>query len=207
MSSPTAFERSFAFGHVSGISRGALDLHVELYRGYVRQVSILQGQADLLLQDASSEQSVQMRRDSVTQRLAFELNGMLLHELFFEQLDGQPSDPGPAAGGAFQHAINASFPSLEAWRLNVISLSQTRGIGWVITFRNPRSGMLGNYWIGEHHHAVPVGHQPIAVFDLWEHAYLPDHADGSRKEYMATLFRNLDWSVLDQRFGIHARCT
>jgi superoxide dismutase, Fe-Mn family len=204
VSAPTVVERPFAFGNVSGISRGALDLHVGLYHGYVRQVAMLQRQADILLHDSSSEPAVQMRRESVVQRLAFELNGMLLHELFFEQLDGQPSDPGAVSGSAFQYAINASFPSLDAWRMNVISLSQTRGIGWVITSRDPGSGLLGNYWIGEHHIGVPLGHQPIAVFDLWEHAYLPDHADGSRKEYMSTLFRNLDWSVLDQRIGMHA---
>lgn len=207
MSTPTVVERTFAFGNVSGISRGALDLHAELYRGYVRQVAMLQRQADILLHDSSSEPPVQMRRDSVAQRLAFELNGMLLHELFFEQLDGQPSGAGPASGSAFQHAIIAAFPSLDAWRMNVTSLSQTRGMGWVLTSRNPGNGLLGNYWISEHHIGVPVGHQPIAVFDLWEHAYLPDHADGDRKDYMSTLFRNLDWSVLDQRLGIHAQRT
>ena len=66
-------------------------------------------------------------------------------------------------------------------------------------------GLLGNHWIGAHHLGVPLGHQPIAVFDLWEHAYLPDHVDGGREIYMATLFRNMDWSVLDRRLGANVQ--
>jgi superoxide dismutase, Fe-Mn family len=205
MTTAPPVERTFAFAHVSGVSREALDLHIGLYRGYVRQVAILRRQADALSLETGSNEGIQLRRGAVDQRLAFELNGLLLHELFFEQLDGLPSDSDPSPGTPILEAITASFQSLDAWRKDVMRLSQTRGIGWVASCLDPRTGLLGNHWIGEHHLGVPLGHQPIAVFDLWEHAYLPDHVDGGREIYMATLFRNVDWSVLDRRLGANVQ--
>ena len=178
--------RSYAFENVVGISRGALDLHLSLYHGYVAQVGLL------------------LRQSEATHRLAFELNGLLLHELFFEQLNGTPSDPESSPEGQLLHVMNSSFASAAAWRQQVTQLAQTRGIGWVLTAVDAEGAVLRNFWVAEHHLGVPMGFHPIAVFDLWEHAYLPDHASGSRGDYMTALFRNLDWTVLQSRLTAQA---
>jgi Fe-Mn family superoxide dismutase len=96
-------------------------------------------------------------------------------------------------------AMDSSFGGLEAWRNDILQLAQTRGVGWVLSTREPGSNQLTNYWIGEHQLGVPAGVQPIAVFDLWEHAYMLDFAPSARGDYLNVLFQELDWAVLESR--------
>jgi Fe-Mn family superoxide dismutase len=189
----------FAFAAVEGLSRRALDLHLELYRGYVKQVNGLQKQVTELAALEQLSERDRLRKDGLIRRLAFEYNGMILHELFFEQLDGRPGGNGPAYDGVLHQAMQASFGGIEDWRNDIAQLAETRGVGWVVAARQAGSRRLINTWVSEHQLGLPVNVQIIGVFDLWEHAYLLDFAPSARGDYLSTLFRNLDWSVIESR--------
>jgi Fe-Mn family superoxide dismutase len=197
---PPAVAAPYSFKAVQGLSRKALDLHLELYRGYVKQVNSLQAQ---LAQQRSpgmrNDPALQLQRAGLVQRSAFERNGMYLHELFFEQLDGQPAGPAPSPGSVLMEAMDISFGGSDGWRADIEQLADTRGSGWVLSARHADSNQLANFWIADHHLGVPIGMRPIAVFDLWEHAYLLDFPVAARREYLGVLFRNTDWSVLERR--------
>ena len=199
MNNGTPAARAFEFRNVTGLSRAALDLHLDLYRGYVQQVKALH---QLEVELAGAIMSVEARRlceTGVTQQRSFEAAGMRLHELFFEQLDGEPTGPAPAAESRFALALSSSFMGTEDWIADIGRLAATRGVGWVVCFQEPGSLRLSNHWIAEHHLGIPIGQAALAVFDLWEHAYLPDFPDGKRDGYLETILANMDWSVVERR--------
>ncbi len=97
----------FEFSQVKGISREALDDHLHLYRGYVENTNkLLQ-----LALDARAGHGKQPDPETWVRRLAFEFNGMVLHELYFEALRG-PGSPLPTAG-VLAEAADISFGSLK----------------------------------------------------------------------------------------------
>lgn len=194
-SAPAPFTaRKFDFSNVEGLSDRALDVHRSLYEGYVKETNALLPFIYGHVPEAGAAE--RLRRDGLVRRFAFEYNGMVLHELFFEALRGR-SDP-PPANGAFAQAAMRSFGNFDAWQDDVRNLAQTRGIGWVITSLTGE-GRLTNAWIDEHSHGVPAKWTPIAAFDLWEHAYLIDFKPTDRLQYLKTLFDNIDWRVVDAR--------
>lgn len=194
------FAIHYDFAAVQGLSRKALNLHLDLYRGYVEQVNTLyHAQLDQLEMRPPSSEAQQRHTDGLVRRLAFEFNRMVLHELFFEQLDGESAATIPAPGSALKEAIDVSFGGFDNWRNDVRRVAGNRGIGWVISARQVDSNRLTNYWVSEHYLDVLTAVRPMAVFDIWEHAYVLDFARTARKDYLNVLFRNLDWSVLERR--------
>ena len=86
-------EASFKFREFGspGLSAPTLATHLDLYRGYLSQSNeLLAAMADLSLRRSAG--GVARPRESVARRLSFELDGVKLHEWYFEQLAG--------AGGA-----------------------------------------------------------------------------------------------------------
>jgi superoxide dismutase, Fe-Mn family len=195
---PAHYEaKKYDFSRVEGLSERALELHRGLYEGYVKETNAL---LPFVYPEATSEdKSVdgRLRNDGSVRRFAFEYNGMILHELFFDALRGK-SGP-PPASSAFLKAAERSFGSFDAWRSDVRTLAQTRGVGWVITTQLSKERRLANVWIDEHHHGLLADWRPVLAIDLWEHAYLIDYKPTERLSYLTTLFDNLDWQVIDAR--------
>lgn len=191
-------KRTFDLGRVQGLSTRALDTHLSLYETYVKQAnSVLE-----LLHDfpraydlASTER---LQRDGLVRRLAFELNGVSLHELFFEALDAPRLRSSPRSG-AFADAVDSSFGSFDMWKRDVAELAETRGVGWVVTLSAKGDNRLMNLWVDEHSHGLLPSLAPVAVFDLWEHAYLLDFKPSQKAAYLDALFDNIDWSVIESR--------
>jgi Fe-Mn family superoxide dismutase len=191
--------QQFEFNGVHGLSRKALDLHLGLYAGYVKQVNGLQGQIVNLARKSQLSDVELLQKDGLVRRLAFEFNGMILHEKFFEQLNGHRAESAPSPSSTLSEAMDLSFGGFEGWRNDVLQLAETRGVGWVVSARHETSNRLTNFWVSEHHLGLPAGMRLIAVFDLWEHAYMLDFAPAERHNYLAVLFNNLDWSVIEAR--------
>jgi Fe-Mn family superoxide dismutase len=189
--------RQFDLTNVSGLSKHALEIHRGLYEGYVKETNSLLPllYAEPLEKEASPTE--RLIRDGLVRRFAFERNGMVLHELFFEALRGA-SEP-PKSDSAFMQAVNASYGSFDTWRQDVLRLAQTRGIGWVLTVRSWQESRLTNIWLDDHSHGLLASWTPVVAFDLWEHAYLLDFKPSQRPRYAQILFDNLDWAVIENR--------
>ncbi|HZF16321.1 MAG TPA: Fe-Mn family superoxide dismutase [Steroidobacteraceae bacterium] len=189
--------RKFDLSGVHGLSKHAIDLHLALYEGYVKETNSLLGHLYEATQSDSSSTAEQLRFDGLVRRFAFERNGMALHELFFEALDGR--GVAPAASGVFMEALDASYGGFDAWKRDVLRLSRTRGVGWVLTFRSAGSNRVTNVWVDDHRRGLLAGMKPIAAFDFWEHAYLLDFKPGEREKYLQVLFDNYCWDIVETR--------
>lgn len=188
-------QRTFDLSRVRGLSPKALDTHISLYETYVREAN---GLLELLhgfprAYDLPAAERVQ--RDGLVRRLAFEMNGVAFHESFFEIL----GESVPLAAGKFQAAVNAGFGDFSGWKRDVIELAQTRGVGWVVTCNVAGGKRLLNLWIDDHTRGLLPGVTPLAVFDLWEHAFMFDFKASQRAAYIEVLFDNINWGVVESR--------
>lgn len=171
---------------LGGIPDALVEAHLKLYAGYVNNVNLLRRR--LAGMQPGGPEWAEMNR-----RLGFEINGMRLHELYFEALSPAAGDPARAVRGA----LARRWGSVEGWRSEFVEMGKMRGIGWVITYLDPRAEQLDNHWIELHQDGHPAGFVPIVVMDVWEHAY----TGMERPAYIDAFLRNVDWSVIGGRLA------
>jgi superoxide dismutase, Fe-Mn family len=187
----------FEFKRVEGLSTRALEVHLGFYDGYVKETNSLIEQLQDLPRHHPLTPVERLQRDGLVRRYAFEYNGVLMHEYFFEALSGPGS--APAANGIFSEAVDTSYGGFEIWKRDVEEIAQTRGVGWVVTYHSKGDNRITNVWVDDHTRGHLAGLSPVAVFDLWEHAYLLDFKPNQRSEYMRVIFDNMNWNVVETR--------
>ncbi|MCA9808501.1 MAG: superoxide dismutase [Cyanobacteria bacterium HKST-UBA06] len=181
-------------GGLDGISKEQLDTHFKLYQGYVNNFNtVVQKTAALLEAQDFGPVFNELKR-----RYAFEFNGVRLHELYFGNLKNQGGELG---SGALRGALEAQFGSYDAWATDFKKTGALRGIGWAVLFQDEETGRLFNFFINDHENGMPVGLTPILVMDVWEHAYTGDYKATERGNYIEAFFRNINWPVVEARFG------
>jgi Fe-Mn family superoxide dismutase len=189
----------FSFPGLEGLSQDAMKTHLELYAGYVKEANgICAALANATSYSGASE--AVHARESLARRLAFELSGVRLHELFFEQINPARAGKTPERAD-FMNCLTRSFGGFNNWVEDVKQLGKTRGPGWVATYQDEDTGRLNNLWIDLHHLAIPATQHVVFVLDLWEHAYWDDYGAKGRPKYIADVLRQTDWAVMDQRLA------
>jgi Fe-Mn family superoxide dismutase len=169
---------------LAGIPDPLMEAHEKLYQGYVTNANLLRR----LLKEAQLGTPAwsEMKR-----RIGFELGGLRLHELYFENLKAGGSSPSPA----LEDVLAATWGSFNKWKEEFEAVVQMRGIGWAILYQDPEGGRLSNHWIGLHEEGHPPGFRPLLVVDVWEHAY----TGMTRSKYFTALSTNLDWEKVEER--------
>jgi superoxide dismutase, Fe-Mn family len=189
--------RKFDLTAVTGLSQRAIELHLELYEGYVKAFNTLLAEQRAAFPPAG-EAAAPLDLAGHARRFAFEYNGIVLHELFFEAL-GAPASTSPDKQGVLAEAAERSFGGLEQWMQHAAELAKLRGIGWVVCVREASSNRIYNCWVDLHHLMVPANTEVILALDLWEHAYLLDFAPSQRGKYFELLWNSVDWNKVESR--------
>ncbi len=171
---------------LKGLPDALVAAHVGLYQGYVKNLNLLRRR--LREHPPGAPEWAELQR-----RVGFEINGMRLHELYFENL----SPAGGTPSRALAAALAASWGSFEAWRAEFAALGLMRGVGWAILYRDPATGRLSNHWIGLHEEGHPAGFSPILVMDAWEHAF----AGMERVRYVDAFLENAGWERAERRLA------
>lgn len=184
------------FSHLKGldgISDDALELHLGLYDGYVKNTNkLLEKIAEFGREDKiDTPEYAELKR-----RLGWEFDGMRLHEYYFSSLGG---DGKMDENGKLVEAMKESFGSYEAWEKDFLATAKMRGIGWAALYHDPQNGKLINFWINEHNESHPVGLHLILIVDAFEHAFVPDYG-ANRAGYLEAFMKNLDWKKIESRF-------
>jgi Fe-Mn family superoxide dismutase len=177
------------FNHLLGLkdfSNQLLKDHFLLYQGYVVNSNKLQEELKDLEKDSLSFQEL-------NRRIGTEYNGMVLHELYFENLTKNSKEP---KNTQFWHDLKQ--PLLD-WEENFRNVAKTRGAGWTILTYEPKSETLMNVWVTDHDKGLLVNTKPLLVLDCFEHAYLRDY--GIKKdEYVDAFMKSIDWDVVAERY-------
>jgi Fe-Mn family superoxide dismutase len=199
MASPQPYRAaSFPLSGLKGISDKTLEMHFKLYEGYVTQTNLLNDQIQEILRDGKIDQEEAPAYSEITRRLAFEYNGMVLHEFYFGNMR-KNGEAEPPSSSKFRAAASDRFGSWERWKADFVGVGKMRGVGWAACFLDPTTNRLSNQWITLHEVGGVVGFQPLLVMDVWEHAFLLDYKPAERTKYIDAFFENIDWAVVDHR--------
>jgi len=163
-----------------------VEAHLKLYQGYVHNTNLLTER--LKEAEVGTPEWTEMSR-----RVGFEVNGMRLHELYFDNLSPQFSGPSLSVS----ERIGAGWGSMAEWEKEFRAMGHIRGVGWVILYRDPVADRLSNHWITLHEEGHPAGFTPLLVMDVWEHAY----SGMDRPRYIEAFFENICWSRVADRLG------
>jgi Fe-Mn family superoxide dismutase len=189
-------EQKFNLVNLRGLSERQVTEHIKLYNGYVKNTNLL---TDKIAEYKTNSEANAHALSELTRRFGFEWNGMRLHELYFDCLDGAGQT---AEKGGLMTMIEAQYGSFENWLNEFKSVGLMRGIGWVILYYDPIVKRLQNVWITDHE----VGHLAslpiILAMDVWEHAYLLDYLPSQRKDYIEAFFQNVNWRKLNERLRV-----
>lgn len=172
---------------IAGFSDAMLKNHFTLYQGYVNNVNKLAELSQKV--EVGSLEGAELHR-----RFGWEYNGMVLHELYFENLIKGRDGACPAL---LAKVIAEKFGSYEVWEKDFRATAAMRGIGWVILYQDS-DGRLFNVWINEHDVGHLVGCVPLLVMDVFEHAFMLDYGL-KRADYINAFFKAINWEVVENR--------
>jgi superoxide dismutase, Fe-Mn family len=181
---------------LTGISEEQIAQHWRLYEGYVAQVNALRKELQALRREGKSGGALYADR---RRRFGFEYNGMVLHELYFGNLQAKTHEPG--ATSALKKTLTGQFGSFDSFKEDFVAAGSTRSVGWAILALDPATGTLNNQFVELHEDGHIAGFVPILVMDVWEHAYMVDYGAGGRADYIKAFFGNVNWPVVEQRFA------
>lgn len=181
---------------VEGISQNQLNQHLELYNGYVKKINEIESQISTSQPDTlQSANSAYSPYRELHLEQSYALNGVVLHEYYFENLGG---DKKPPTQTELVHKIfTQEFGSWENYVNHLTAVGKAMR-GWAMTAYNMRDHRVHNYGLDLHNQAVPMYVMPLLVLDVYEHAYMIDF--GTRRAlYLEAFVQNIDWSVVDAR--------
>ena len=189
----TAKDFSALLGSLQGFSDPQLAAHFKLYEGYVKKINEIEEKlttVDKSLANYSFGEYSELKR-----REAVAFNGTYLHELYFENMKGMPSEASPA----LKLALEGSFGTLADWEKDMRAAASSTP-GWVLLTFNKMDKKPHHYIMFEHHMNYPVHQVPLMALDCWEHAFMIDYGI-NKPDYLNAFVKNLNWDVVSERFA------
>jgi Fe-Mn family superoxide dismutase len=169
------------------------------HKGYITKINEIEKKLE--------EKKVELRTSAnanysefgeLKRRETFNLNGAILHDLFWENLGGN---------GNVQEATNISnkiisdFGSTEEWKADIKAVAlSAKNSGWAVLAIDTTSGnKLKNFLVDEHGVGAVWGAIPLIALDVYEHAYY--HKDGpKRAAYIDNFISNINWKKVEEKF-------
>lgn len=133
------------------------------------------------------------------QRLAFNGAGVILHEMYWENLCAAGHGGAPSA--ELQQCLNRCFGSTERMAQQMVNVgAKIEGSGWVVLAWIPRFDQQVILPIEIHQNGWIPTAVPLLVIDVWEHAYYLQY-QSRRADYLRLIWHNVNWNVVSQRYG------
>lgn len=189
----TAKDFTALLGKLPGLSDAQLTAHFKLYEGYVKKINEIEEK--LMTVDKSLANYSFGEYSELKRREAVAFNGTYLHEMYFENMSGAPTE----ASAALKAAIEGSFGTMADWEKDMRAAAGSTP-GWVLLTFNKMDKKLHHYIMYEHHMNYPVHQVPLMALDCWEHAFMIDYGI-DKASYLNTFVKAIDWKVLSERFG------
>ena len=178
---------------MTGFSETLLRNHFTLYEGYVNNVNKII--VNTLM--ANKLESGSIEKSEVTRRLGWEVNGMKLHEFYFENLTKEKTEL--SQDSKFVTSINKVFGSVENLKNILNEIAKMRGIGWAALVKGEREDEIYPIWIDEHNTGLLANSKILLIMDVFEHAFITDYGI-KRADYINAFWENINWKVVEGRF-------
>lgn len=177
---------------INAVSEKQYDVHLKLYEGYVTKINEIW---DELKTEGEREKAnaTYSKYRGLKKGETFALNGVILHELYFENLGGTQNTPhGPALD-----MINQFFGSYEDWKKDFIACGKAAR-GWAVLCFDQRSRSLVNILCDSHDEGNVWNAYPILIMDVYEHAYFVDY-ENKKADYIDKFMSDINWDVVNKR--------
>lgn len=167
--------------------------HANNYTGAVNRLGTIRGQVAAL--DVAAAPGFALNGLKREELIAW--NSMILHELYFAGLGGEPA----AAAPALAQAIERDFGSQARWAAEFTAMGKALGggSGWVLLTWSPRERKLINQWASDHTQTL-AGATLLLALDMYEHAYAMDFG-AKAGAYVDGFMKNLSWAHGNAVFG------
>ncbi len=187
--------KTFNIPTLDGISQKSIDEHVGLYQGYVKNFNAMSA----LMPEYAKDDKNTLALAEIFRRRAFEFDGMRLHELYFEQLEGSAS--GMPTSGALFDALTKEYGDPSHVMPYLKAIAGTRGPGWAILYWDTIAKTFLAGFVGEQHQGHFATLPIVLALDVWEHAFILDQGAQGKGKYIDAFFKNLNWAAVDNRFA------
>lgn len=184
---------SYFFKTLDGFSEEQLKLHYGLYEGYIKALNKVNEKMKSADRSSSNHNFSEYRNLLV--ELSHNLNGVILHELYFSNLTDSSTEPTEA----LIKIIERDFGSWNEYLEDLKAAGMASRAGWAMTCYNYRDGKIHNFAIDQHNLHVPVFVRPLLILDTWEHAFGTDYGT-DKKSYIDAFMKNINWHVVSLRF-------
>lgn len=186
--------KNYNFPSIKGISQKQLEEHYKLYAGYVKKLNEIWNEQMNSAKFSSPNTTYGEPRNTKLGE-SYALNGVKLHELYFENLGGTGSKPSPE----LSNAMLRQFGSFDDFLMHLKNVGLSMR-GWVTAVIDPLDGAIhvtgsdahdaGSLWLS----------YPLIVLDVYEHAYFLDFGT-DRKRYLDIVANDINWDVASKRFN------
>ena len=193
------------YTELDGLSEKQLKEHHDvLYAGYVKKIGEIEEKLKTV--DVSTANASYSDLRELKMEETFALNGVKLHEGYFDNMGPASSTPGvsgtsgvfPAGpSGAILEMLKRDFGSYENWEREFKAIGLCAR-GWVVLGYDLDEKKLKNVLCDSHNQGAPWNMIALLIMDVYEHAYFIDYATG-RKAYIEAFFKNINWEFIDRR--------
>ncbi|VVB57092.1 Superoxide dismutase [Mn] 1 [uncultured archaeon] len=186
VSVPEKIIKPLKYTSLDGLSEKQIGQHHDvLYAGYVKKTNEIRKALETVDKSTTNATFSSLRELKVEE--TFALNGVKLHEFYFDNLGGKTPEP----AGTIAQWINEDFGSFAAWA-EEFKAEGTASRGWVVMALDLEEGRLHNFVCDIHNQGGIWGAVPVLVLDVYEHAYFLDYAT-NRKGYIEAFMKNIKW--------------
>lgn len=191
-----AKEFSLPYKSIPGvISAKALEEHLKVFQGYKDTLKRIDDNFETMGKDEVPKKHMPEHPfRAIKLAETYALGGVILHELYFNNLTNKPSD---VNGLEVEKFIKEHFDSMAEWRHCMRgSLMESRG--WVV-FGVDNTGEYRILMMDAHDCGASFDCKPLVVIDVYEHSYWMDHG-ADRAAYVDGILKCLNWEEINRRF-------
>jgi len=136
-------------------------------------------------------------RQSIAQRNSFNISGAILHELYWQNINGQGTEP----AAELLSQIKTDFGSLDMFMQEFVDISKSiEGSGWGVLVYSPALKRLVILPVQNHQNNWIPDAATLLVIDVWEHAYYLDYQN-RRGDYLKAIMNDVNWDTVSKRYA------
>lgn len=146
------------------------------------------------LEESRAGKEINMK--AVMRDLSFNLNGHLLHTIFWANLQSASETNAPSA--ELEKILTEQFGTLDAFKAEFAAAGKAvEASGWVVLAANAKNELL--VMTVEKHNLLSIAtFDPVLVLDVWEHAYYLDYKN-DRGAYVDAFWKIVNWGDVEMR--------
>lgn len=177
---------------INAVSKKQYDVHLELYEGYINKINEIWKELMEAPQREKANAAYSKYR-GLKKGETYALDGVILHELYFDNLGGVNNTP----SGAALELINQFFGSYENWKQDFIACGKAAR-GWAMLCYDQRSKSLKNILCDSHDEGIIANAYPLIIMDVYEHAYFVDYQN-KKADYIESFMQDINWDSVNKR--------